>query len=208
MAAGEITVCGGVKARLFRLSFSGERAYEIGVPARYGDALIRRLMEAGKEFGVCAYGTEALGVMRIEKGHISGPELNGTTTPRDLGLGGMVSTKKDFIGRVLGGRPGLLDADRPAMVGLRPVDRSQRLRSGAHFIAREAEATAANDDGYMTSVAYSPSLGHWIGLGLLRRGPSRTGEIIRACDPLRSSDTLVEVVAPCFVDLKGERLRG
>ena len=208
LQAGAITVCGGVKARLFRLSFSGERAYEIGVPARYGDALIRRLMEAGKEFGVCAYGTEALGVMRIEKGHISGPELNGTTTPRDLGLGGMVSTKKDFIGRVLGGRPGLLDADRPAMVGLRPVDRSQRLRSGAHFIAREAEATAANDDGYMTSVAYSPSLGHWIGLGLLRRGPSRTGEIIRACDPLRSSDTLVEVVAPCFVDLKGERLRG
>ena len=69
--------------------------------------MIRRLMEAGQEFGVCAYGSEALGIMRIEKGHISGPELNGTTTPRDLGLGGMVSTKKDFIGRVLGTRPGL-----------------------------------------------------------------------------------------------------
>ncbi len=208
MQAGAITVCGGIKARLFRLSFSGERAYEIGVPARFGDALSRRLMDAGREFGVCAYGTEALGVMRIEKGHISGPELNGTTTPRDLGLGGMVSTKKDFIGRVLGGRPGLLDADRPALVGLRPVDRSQRLRSGAHFIAKDAAATAANDDGYMTSVAYSPSLGHWIGLGLLRRGPSRMGEIVRACDPLRGGDTLVEVVSPCFIDPKGERLRG
>ncbi len=107
MGVGAITVCGGIKARLFRLSFSGERAYELGVPARYGDALIRRLMEAGKDLGVCAYGTEALGVMRIEKGHISGPELNGTTTPRDVGLGGMVSTKKDFIGNVLGKRPGL-----------------------------------------------------------------------------------------------------
>jgi methylglutamate dehydrogenase subunit C len=208
MQASAITVCGCLKSRLFRLSFSGERAYEIGVPARYGDALIRRLMEAGQEFGICAYGTEALGVMRIEKGHISGPELNGTTTPRDLGLGGMVSTKKDFIGRVLGGRPGLLDDTRPALVGLRPVDRSQRLRSGAHFIAKNADATATNDDGYMTSVAYSPSLGHWIGLGLLRRGPTRLGEIIRAYDPLRGHDTLVEVVPPCSVDLKGERLRG
>ncbi len=208
LQAGAITVCGGIKARLFRLSFSGERAYEIGVPARFGDALMRRLIEAGAEFGACAYGTEALGVMRIEKGHISGPELNGTTTPRDVGLGGMVSTKKDFIGRVLGNRPGLTDPDRPALVGFRPVDHSTRLRSGAHFIARDATASAANDEGYMTSVAYSPSSGHWVGLGLLKRGPDRIGEIVRAYDPLRNADTLVEVVSPCFVDSKGEKLRG
>ena len=208
LGVGAITVCGGIKARLFRLSFSGERAFEIGVPARYGDALIRRLVEAGKEFGVCVYGTEALGVMRIEKGHISGPELNGTTTARDVGLGGMVSTKKDFIGRVLGGRPGLIDPDRPSLVGLRPVDRKDRLRSGAHFIARDANATAANDDGYMTSVAYSPSSGHWVGLGLLKRGADRTGEIIRAYDPVRNSDILVEVVSPCFVDTEGVKVRG
>jgi methylglutamate dehydrogenase subunit C len=208
MQAGEVTVCGGVKARLFRLSFSGERAYEIGVPARFGDALIRRLMAAGKEYGVCAYGTEALGVMRIEKGHISGPELNGTTTPRDVGLGGMASTKKDYIGRVLGQRPGLLEPDRPSLIGFRPVDRSARLRSGAHFIGRDAEPTAANDEGYMTSVAYSPSLGHWVGLGLLKRGPSRIGEIVRAYDPLRGDNTLVEVVGTCFVDPEGVNLRG
>lgn len=208
MQVGEITVCGGIKARLFRLSFSGERAYEIGVPARYGDALMRKLMDAGQEFGVCAYGTEALGVMRIEKGHISGPELNGTTTPKDVGLGGMVSTKKDFIGRVLGGRPGLSDGDRQLLVGFRPVDRAMRLRSGVRFVARDAEATAANDDGHMTSVAYSPSSGHWIGLGLLKRGPERIGEILRACDPLRNTETMVEVVSPCFVDPKGERVRG
>ena len=208
LGVGEITVCGGIKARLFRLSFSGERAYEIGVPTRYGDALIRRLMEAGAEFGVCAYGTEALGVMRIEKGHISGPELNGTTTPRDVGLGGMVSIKKDFIGHVLGKRPDLLDPDRPALVGFRPVDRSARLRSGAHFIARGASPDASNDEGYMTSVAYSPSNGHWIGLGLLKRGPDRIGETVRAVDPLRGADTLVEVVSPVFVDPEGGRVRG
>jgi heterotetrameric sarcosine oxidase alpha subunit len=208
LGVGEITVCGGIKARLYRLSFSGERAYEIGVPARYGDALIRRLMEAGAEFGACAYGTEALGVMRIEKGHISGPELNGTTTPQDVGLGGMVAKKKDFIGNTLGKRPGLTDPDRPSLIGFRPVDRSARLRSGAHFIARGAAATAENDEGYMTSVAYSPSNGHWIGLGFLKRGPERIGEIVRAYDPVRGGDTLVEVVSPVFVDPEGGRVRG
>jgi sarcosine oxidase subunit alpha len=208
LQVADMTVCGGIKARLFRLSFSGERAYEIGVPARYGDSLIRRLMEAGEEFGVCAYGTESLGVMRIEKGHISGPELNGTTTPKDLGLGAMVSTKKDFIGRVLGTRRGLIDPDRPSLIGFRPVDKSQRLRSGAHFLRPNAEVKAANDEGHMTSVAYSPTLGHWIGLGLLKRGSERIGEIMRAYDPVRGADTLVEVVSPCFVDSEGVKVRG
>ncbi|HXE02529.1 MAG TPA: sarcosine oxidase subunit alpha family protein [Hyphomicrobium sp.] len=208
MKVGKIKVCGGVKARLYRISFSGERAYEIGVPARYGDSMIRRLMEAGQEFGACAYGSEALGIMRIEKGHVSGPELNGTTTPRDLGLGGMVSTKKDFIGRVLGTRPGLLDPNRPSLTGFRPVDRSERLRSGAHFVARDVEVKPSTDDGHMTSVAYSPTLGHWVGLGLLKRAPERLGEILRAYDPLRGEDTLVEVISPCFVDPEGTKVRG
>lgn len=208
LAVGEVTVCGGVKARLFRLSFSGERAYEIGVPARFGDALMRQLMEAGREFGVVPYGTEALAVMRIEKGHISGPELNGTTTPGDVGLGGMASKKKDYIGRALGARTGLVDESRPTLVGLRPVDRAQRLRSGAHLIAQGARATAANDEGYVTSVAFSPSNGHWIALALLAHGPERKGEIVRACDPLRNEEILVEVVAPVFHDPDGGKLRG
>ena len=80
MACGEVTVCGGLRARLFRISFSGELAYELAVPTRYGDALIREIMRAGKEFDIVPYGTEALGVMRIEKGHAAGNELNGTTS--------------------------------------------------------------------------------------------------------------------------------
>jgi heterotetrameric sarcosine oxidase alpha subunit len=208
LAVGEVTVCGGTKARLYRLSFSGERAYEIGVPARFGDALMRRLMEAGEEFGVIAYGTEALGVMRIEKGHISGPELNGTTTPADVGLGGMASKKKDYLGRALASRPGLIDESRPSLVGLRPVDRAQRLRSGAHLVAHGASASADNDEGYVTSVAYSPSNGGWVALALLSRGPKRTGEIIRACDPVRNEEVLAEVVSPVFYDAEGGKLRG
>jgi len=208
MAAGEITVCGGTRARLYRLSFSGELAFEIGVPSRHGDALIRKIMEAGAEYGITPYGTEALGVMRIEKGHVAGAELNGISTAGDLGLGRMMSTKKDYIGRVLAGRPALVDPNRPVVVGFRPVDRKRRIRAGAHFIRQGLEATAQNDEGYMTSVAFSPSIGHWIGLGFLARGPERMGEIIRACDPIRGEEYLVEVVSPIFYDPEGEKLRG
>jgi heterotetrameric sarcosine oxidase alpha subunit len=208
MAAAEMTVCGGVPARIYRISFSGELAYEIGVPARYGNDMARVLMEAGAPLGMVPYGTEALSVMRIEKGHVAGNELEGRTTARELGLGRMMSTKKDCIGRVLSGRPALLDPERPSIAGLRPVDRSQRLRAGAHLLPDGSEARAENDEGVVTSVAFSPSLGHWIGLGLLRRGAERIGQRVLACDPLRNSVVEVEVCAPCFIDPEGGRLRG
>lgn len=199
----------GIPTRLFRVSFSGELAFELAVPSRYGDAVIRALMAAGKEWGVVPYGTEALGVMRIEKGHVAGNELNGMTTAADLGLGRMVSTKKDFIGRVLSARPGLVERNRPALVGVQPVDRSKRLYAGAHFLSMGAKVALNNDQGYVTSVAFSPMLGHWIGLGLLAGGPRRVGERIRAFDPLRSGgETEVEVVSPIFFDPEGARLRG
>jgi sarcosine oxidase subunit alpha len=208
MAAGDMSALGGIHARLFRISFSGELAYEVAVPAGNGDALMRRIVEAGLPYGIARYGTEALGVMRIEKGHVGGGELNGQTTARDLGLGRMMSPRKDCIGRVMAQRPGLVDPERPALVGIRPVEPTARLRAGAHFIPDGAEPVARNDQGHVTSVAFSPSLGHWIGLGLLARGPERHGERVRAYDPVRGGDTPVEVCAPVFLDPKGERLRG
>jgi methylglutamate dehydrogenase subunit C len=208
LACGEVTVAGGVPARLYRLSFSGELAYEIGVPARFGEALIRAIMEAGAPFGLAPYGTEALGVLRIEKGHPAGGELNGQTTAHDLGFGKMLSTKKDFIGRFMAAREALTDPLRPTLVGLRPLAREDRLRAGAHLIPKDKEATARNDQGYVTSIALSPSLGHWLGLGLLSRGPERHGEIVRAYDHVRGGDILVEVRPPCFIDPEGERVRG
>ncbi|MDQ0511625.1 sarcosine oxidase subunit alpha family protein [Ancylobacter amanitiformis] len=208
MGAMEGSVLGGVKARLFRLSFSGELGFEIAVPARHGAELAQALMNAGETFGITPYGIEALGVMRIEKGHVSGNELSGQTTARDLGFGRMASTKKDYIGRVMAGRPGLVDPQRPAFVGFKPVDPSQRLRAGAHFLKIGAAASLENDEGYMTSVAHSPHLGHWIGLGLLQRGPERIGERVRAYDPVRGGDIEVEICAPGFIDPEGERLRG
>jgi methylglutamate dehydrogenase subunit C len=199
-------VWGGVTARLYRISFSGELAYEVAVPANYGDSLMRALMRAGAPFGVVPYGSEALGVLRIEKGHVSVPELNGQTTAADLGLGKMLSKKKDFIGRVLANRPALTDLERPGLVGLKPVDPGQRLRSGAHFLPLDAAESAENDEGYMTSVAYSPHAGCWVGLGLLKHGATRIGEYIRAYDPVRNGDVEVEVVSPIFVDPEGKWL--
>ncbi|ATE63110.1 sarcosine oxidase subunit alpha family protein [Rhizorhabdus dicambivorans] len=198
----------GVTARLFRLSFSGELAYEIAVPATHGELLIHALFEAGEAFGVTPYGTEALGVMRIEKGHAAGNELNGQTTAWDLGMGGMMSRKKDFIGRVLGNRPALSDPSRPRLVGVRPLTLGDKVRAGAHLLPAGAAAVAANDQGHVSSAAWSPSLGHWIGLALLRNGPERIGEEMVMHDPVRGADIAVEICHPVFIDPEGARVRG
>jgi sarcosine oxidase subunit alpha len=196
----------GIEARVFRISFSGELAYEIAVPAQYGNALIRLLMREGSDLGVTPYGTEALGVLRIEKGHAAGNELNGQTTAGDLGLGRMLSHKKDFIGRIMAERPALIDPHRAVLMGVRPVDRAKRIRAGAHFLRLAAPATAVNDEGYLTSTAFSPACGHWIGLGFIRDGRERIGERIRAFDAMQGGDAEVEICDPAFVDPQGLRL--
>ena len=101
MACKELTICSGVTARLFRISFSGELAYELSVPTQYASSLVSYLMEVGKNEKIVPYGTEALGVMRIEKGHAAGAELNGTISALNLNMGKMVSPKKDSIGMIL-----------------------------------------------------------------------------------------------------------
>ena len=205
MGCAELTICNGTPARLFRISFSGELAYEIAVPARYANALAAKLMEAGEEFGIAPYGTEALGIMRIEKGHAAGPELNGQTTAHDLGLQKLLSKKKDFIGRALAARPALTDPSRPTLIGLKPQDGTTILRAGSHLLPIGAPATAAYDQGHVTSAARSPSLGP-IALALLTNGPARIGEMIRVYDPVRNGDCIAEIVPPVHYDPDGSRL--
>jgi glycine cleavage system aminomethyltransferase T/NADPH-dependent 2,4-dienoyl-CoA reductase/sulfur reductase-like enzyme len=205
MGCAVLTICGGTPARLFRISFSGELAYEIAVPARYGNALAGKLMEAGAAFGIAPYGTEALGIMRIEKGHAAGPELNGQATAHDLGLHKLLSKKKDFVGRAMAARPPLTDPARPTLVGLRPADGSTILRAGSHLLPVGAAAIAENDQGHITSAARSPSLGP-IALALLANGPARIGEKIRVYDPVRQGDTIAEIVSPVHYDPDGTRL--
>jgi sarcosine oxidase subunit alpha len=207
MACANITVCGGLRARLFRISFSGELAYEIAVPTAYGDVLIRKIMEAGAEYDIAPYGTEALGVMRIEKGHAAGNELNGTTTAQNLGMGRMVSKAKDSIGAVLSRREGLNRDGNLRQVGIKPVDPNDPVPAGAHLMSANGPVDAAHDQGYATSACYSPTLGHSIALGFLKDGSNRLGERMRLVSPLTDVSVEVEIVSAHFVDPDGERLR-
>ncbi|MBR0554778.1 sarcosine oxidase subunit alpha family protein [Ciceribacter sp. L1K23] len=207
LAAREVGLKGGLRARLFRISFSGELAYELAVPAGYGEAVADALMDAGKEHSICAYGVEALNVMRIEKGHVTHNEIDGRTTPDDLGLGRMFSEQKpDFIGKRLSSRFGLTAADRPQLVGVKPVERDKEIKAGAHLLKEGANPSMANDQGWVSSVCYSPVLGQHIGLAFLKSGRERMGEKIIVWDGLRGSEVLAEVCAPAFVDPDNKRL--
>ncbi|RDW12840.1 sarcosine oxidase subunit alpha family protein [Paracoccus thiocyanatus] len=206
MACAELTVCGGLRARLFRISFSGELAYEIAVPARYGQALAERLIEQGADLGVTPYGTEALGVMRIEKGHAAGNELNGQTTAQMLGLGRMVSTRKDAVGAVMSRREGLA-AERRVLVGLQPVDAADPVVAGAHLFAEGVPQDTSSDQGWISSACFSPHVGSAIGLGFLVDGAGRMGEVVVGANPLQGQTVRLRVVPAHFIAPQGERLR-
>ena len=196
----------GVDGRLFRISFSGEEGYEIAVPSRHGEALFRDLMARAETLGGGPYGMEALNVLRIEKGFITHAEIHGRTTAFDIGLQGMVSQKKDCIGKAASQRPGMHGPDREQLVGLRPVQPGQRLTAGAHLFTPGEDVKRENDQGYITSVGPSPDLG-WIGLGFLKNGRARMGEMVRMVDHLRKIDILCEVCDPVFHDKAGEKMR-
>jgi sarcosine oxidase subunit alpha len=204
MSAGAVTLMGGrIEARLFRLSYSGELAYEIATPADEGERVAEALCEAGAR----PYGLEAMGVLRIEKGHLTHNEINGTVTPADLGMGRMVSsTKPDFVGRRMLAREGLQATDRPRLVGLAAVDPQTQLRAGAHVLREGDEARLENDQGYVTSSCYSPHLGSHIALALVACGDARHGETVRVWNALQNEYALARVVAPVFVDPAQERL--
>jgi sarcosine oxidase subunit alpha len=194
----------GVPVLVARLSFSGELAYEVYCGAHFGEAVWTRIMAAGNPFGIIPYGLEALGTLRIEKGHVAGPELDGRTTAEDLGLGGMVSTKKPFIGSAMHQREGLTDPKRLKLVGFVSAD-GGKIRPGAHLVAADDTAKPPKSLGHVTSTAYSPALEKYIGLGLLEDGPSRIGQKLVATYPLKNIDVTVEVVSSHFFDPEGVR---
>jgi sarcosine oxidase subunit alpha len=207
MACGEVHVH-GIPGRLFRISFSGEHAYEIAVPARYGEALYRDLVARAETLGGGAYGMEALNVLRLEKGFITHAEIHGRVTADDIGMGRMVSAKKDCIGKAASRRPGLSGPEREQLVGLKPKQPQKELLAGAHLFEEGAAATRVNDLGYITSVGWSPTLETFIGLGFLLNGRARHGQTVRMVDHLRKAETICEVCDPVFFDPEGGRARG
>jgi sarcosine oxidase, subunit alpha len=186
-------VIDGIAGRVFRISFSGELAYELNVPSSDGRVLWAAVMAAGAPFGITPYGTETMHVLRAEKGYpIIGQETDGTVTPQDLGLGALVSTKKDFIGRRSHRRPDRLRPDRKQLVGLLPVDPDALLPEGAQLVAPDADLAAIPVAmlGHVTSSYRSAALGRTFALALVKGGRDRIGERVLA--PL--ADRVVEAV--------------
>jgi len=202
MAVGDASVANR-PVRVFRISFSGELAYEIATPAGHAETVWNAVMQAGEPLGITPYGVEALGLLRIEKGHVAGPELNGQTTADDLGLGRMLKKRGDYIGRALKDRPGLTDPSRPHLVGIKPSRRADMLRAGAHLV--EPGSTASL--GWVTSVTRSVEMESWIGLAMLRGAAERKGTRMHAASPLFNEAVEVEILSPHFVDPENLRVR-
>jgi sarcosine oxidase subunit alpha len=196
----------GLPARIFRLSFSGELSYEINVPTAGGPMLWQRLVDAGRADDLTVYGTESMGVLRIEKGHVViGREADGRTTPDDLGLGKLCSTTKDFVGRRSLSLPALVEPARKQLVGLVVERADDRLPVGAHVVA-EGRPGPQDSLGFITSQAHSPTLGRPIALALVAAGRARINERLFATSPTASASVAVTVTDPAFVDPEGKRL--
>ena len=200
----------GLPARIYRISFTGELSYEINVPARYGMALWTTLMRAGKTFGITPYGTEAMHVLRGEKGFIIvGQETDGTVTPHDLGMSWIVSDKKpDFIGKRALARQAMQASDRKQLVGLKTKDPKQVIPEGAHATLDPDQPPPVDMLGHVTSSYFSPNLGHSVAMALLRAGHTRMGQTVYF--PMLDGSPPIEatITDTHFYDPKGERLNG
>ncbi len=203
-AKGELA---GIKARVFRISFSGELSYEIAVPAAKGQAFWDKICTAGEEFGIMPYGTEALHVMRAEKDFIMiGDETDGTVIPQDLNLGWAVSKKKDdFIGKRAQERPFLQGKDRKQLVGLLSENPMDVLPDGTHTVSGgKNHYGQENMIGHVTSTYFSPTLERAIAMALIKGGASRMGEVLTF--PLEGGKVIrATVVDPVFYDKEGAR---
>ncbi|MFU0505386.1 sarcosine oxidase subunit alpha [Pseudaminobacter sp. NGMCC 1.201702] len=207
MSVREGTIC-GVPTRLFRMSFTGDRGFEINVPADYGQAIWEALWAEGQKHGACAYGTEAMHVLRAEKGYIIvGQDTDGTVTPGDAGLDWAVGRKKtDFVGIRGMARPDLMAKGRKQLVGLRTKNPKTVLEEGAQIVADPKQSVPMKMIGHVTSSYWSENCGHSIALALVQDGRDRLGETLYV--PMPDHVVEVEVSGTVFFDEKGERLNG
>jgi sarcosine oxidase subunit alpha len=197
---------GGFRARVFRISFSGELSYEIAVPASEGLAFWEMLVREGESLGAMPYGTEALHVLRAEKGFIMiGDETDGTVIPQDLNLDWAISKKKaDYLGKRAQERSHMASTDRWKLVGLETLDGSV-LPEGAYAVADGVNGNGQrNVQGRVTSTYFSPTLGRGIAMGLVRHGPQRMGEVLEFPTPGRPP-VRAKIVVPVFYDPEGEK---
>ena len=207
MSVREGKIC-GVPTRLFRMSFSGERGFEVNVPADYGEAVWEALWAEGQKHGACAYGTETMHVLRAEKGYIIvGQDTDGTVTMNDAGLDWAVGKKKtDFVGIRGMTRPDLVAKGRKQLVGLKTKDPKVVLEEGAQIVEDPNQPIPMKMIGHVTSSYWSENCGRSIALALVAGGRDRMGQTLYV--PMPNGVIEVEVTGTVFFDEKGERLNG
>ena len=197
----------GVPARIFRISFSGELAYEINVQSDHGMFMWEKMMEIGKDYGIQPYGTEALSTLRIEMGHVAGPELDGRTIPYDVSLDGMVSKKKDFIGKRSLSKIAFNQSDRQKIVGLIPTDRKTSIPEGSHLVVDQNAKLPNPKLGHVSSSCWSVENNNPFSLAILKDGKNMIGKKLFAVSPLKNKSIEVEVISSHYVDHEGKRVR-
>jgi sarcosine oxidase subunit alpha len=199
----------GVPMLLFRVSFTGELGFEVNVPADYGLAVWEAIHAAGRQYGITPYGTEAMHVLRAEKGYIIvGQESDGTVTPDDVGLGWAIGkSKPDFVGKRSLQRPAMNAPDRKQLVGLQTSDPRIVLEEGSQITQEPGQKAPARPIGHVTSSYHSAVLGRSIALALVCGGRARVGETLHV-PMMTGGDVAVKVISPVFYDADGARLNG
>ncbi len=207
MSVARGRIC-GVPLLLMRVSFTGELGFEVNVPADFGSAVWQAIYDAGQAHGITPYGTEAMHVLRAEKGYIIiGQDTDGTVTPDDAGLSWTIGkSKPDFVGKRALQRPAMTSPYRKQLVGLLTRDAQHVLEEGAQIVPTRQRAAPEPAIGHVTSSYYSPILGRSIALALLTAGRSRVGETLYVAMP--DGDIPVQVSSPVFYDPQGKRLNG
>jgi len=197
----------GVNAKIYRISFSGELAYEVNVESDNGNFMWEKIMEIGKEFNIQPYGTEALSTLRIEMGHVAGSELDGRTIPYDNSLEGLVSKKKDFIGKRSLSKTAYVAPDRQKVVGVVPLDKKTSIPEGSYLVV-DAKAKLPNPKlGHVSASCWSVEYDNPFSLAILKDGKNMIGKKLFALSPVKNKSIPVEIVSSHYVDPKGERVR-
>jgi sarcosine oxidase subunit alpha len=207
MSVAHGKIC-GVPTLLFRVSFTGELGFEVNVPSDYGLAIWEALYQAGQQYGMTEYGTEAMHVLRAEKGYIIvGQDTDGTATPDDAGLAWAIGkTKEDFVGKRSLMRPAMSVPERKQLVGLATTDPNVVLEEGAQVAPQAGLKPPFRPIGHITSSYHSATLERSIALGMVSGGRARMGQTLYVSMP--GGDIPVQVTSPVFYDPQGSRLNG
>ena len=194
-------------ARVFRISFSGELAFEMNVMSDYGEEMWNEIISQGKDLGIQPYGTEALSTLRIEMGHVAGSEIDGRTIAYDLSLEGMLSQKKDFIGKRSLNRKAFTENNREKIVGVVPIDKKTSIPEGSYLV-ENAKASFPNPKlGHVSASCWSVEYDNPFSLAIIKDGKNKKGEKLFAVSPLKNKIIPVEIVSQHYVDPEGKRVR-